>query len=152
MIQSKPRSGLCHLLCCGTQVATSNRQFASAQNWLLVLHAQKGRLHDPPKIGSLAKIGGSGWLDGSVGNRVPFSVPGLVVPVAQSVQALLDATGQIRDAVPPARRVGCSVRRDGVVTPTVDDCDIHFAPRNETMVETTTFLGIYRGIITNQGF
>ena len=33
----------------------------------------------------------------------------------------------------------------------VDDCDIHFAPvRNETMVETITFVGIRSGIIRNQ--
>ena len=31
-------------------------------------------------------------------------------------------------------------------THTVDGCEIQFAPRNETMVKTITFVGIYRGI------
>ena len=31
----------------------------------------------------------------------------------------------------------------------VDGCEIHFAPRNEPMVETLTFVGIWRGISKN---
>ena len=35
---------------------------------------------------------------------------------------------------------------------TVDGCEIRSPHHLETMVETVTFVGIYRGIIRNQGF
>ena len=81
----------------------------------------------------------------------PFGVPGpgLRFPDSQSwTSATPGARTCPRAAGRPARRrlLFFFVFVFFFCTPTVDGYEIRFAPRNETMVETISLGGIYRGI------
>ena len=62
--------------------------------------------------------------------------PTLAVPLCD--QAIAGDTGD-------DTRLRLRMQPAALVSGTVDDCEVHFAPRNETMVETIAFVSVYRG-------